>query len=334
MADLNAPWPGAVAVSGGSDSLALMFLLRDWAMGEGLPPPVVATVDHALRPESKVEARRVARWAKAARLEAEILTRTGKAPGADIEAAARQARYRLIGAWAKRRALKAVYVAHTSDDQAETFLLRLARGSGVDGLSAMRPVSPWPVKGFAGLTLVRPLLAFERQALRAFLKTKDQDWIDDPMNEDPRFARVRIRNAWPALEALGLGKSRIVETAMHLSRAREALEAAAAELARRACLKAGEDVLVDPRVLTRAPRELGLRVLANALMAVSKQDYRPRFERLARLYQAISEGSLRAGCTLHGCKIAPAPRAAAHFGAGTLLIRREPGRKKAKETKD
>jgi tRNA(Ile)-lysidine synthase len=325
----GAPWPGAVAVSGGSDSLALMFLLRDWAKKAGLPPPVVLCVDHALRPKSAAEARKVVRQAKAAGLPAQLLVRKGKAPRADIEAAARETRYRLMGEWAKQNGLKAIYVGHTRDDQAETFLLRLARGSGVDGLAAMRMVAPYPLKGFSGMALVRPLLAFDRDVLREELRARNQAWLDDPMNADPRFARVRIRNAWPALEALGLSKERVADAAAHLARARAALDKVSQAVLARACRFDGTEALIDPTALTGAPRELGLRALATVLMEISENPYRPRFEKLERLFDQIGEGSLGAGCTLHGCRIGPAPAARACFGQGTLLVRLEKNRRKA-----
>jgi tRNA(Ile)-lysidine synthase len=323
-----------VAVSGGSDSLALMHLLGEWAISQGLPLPEVAIVDHALRSESAIEARRVQRWAKAAGLRASILTRKGPCPRGDLEAFAREARYRLIGLWARKRRIKTVFAAHTMDDQAETFLLRLARGSGVDGLAAMQPTSPWPLCGFPELVLARPLLTFEREGLRDELRRRALTWVDDPMNEDPRFARVRIRKAWSDLERLGLSKLRIAEAAAHLSRARTALEIGADELSGRALIPSGTDILLNSKVLCAAPQELALRVLAAALMTVSRQNYRPRFARLVRLYRAIHEERLGAGRTLHGCKIAPVSRSKMKSAAGMLLIRLEPGRNKPKENKE
>lgn len=330
----RAPWPGAVAVSGGSDSLALMLLLRDWAKEARLPPPVVLCVDHALRPESAGEARKVVRWAKDAGLRAHILVRKGKVPRAGIEAAAREARYRLMGEWAEQNGVKAVYVGHTRDDQAETFLLRLARGSGVDGLAAMRPVAAYPAKEFKRLALVRPLLAFRREVLQDYLGARNQAWFDDPMNTDPRFARVRIRNAWPALEGMGLSKDRVADAASHLARARAALDAVSAAVLARACRFDGPEALLDPAALSGAPRELGLRTLAAVLMRVSENPYRPRFERLQRLFDEIGTGTLGAGRTLHGCRIGPAPVARALFGRGTLLVRREEKRYKAMKNKE
>lgn len=328
MDDLGAPWPGAVAVSGGSDSLALMHLLARWAKARRLPPPVVLTVDHGLRPDSRAIAGKVVSAAKKAGLKSSALVWTGKKPKGDIEATARDARYALMGDWLATNKIDALYVAHTQDDQAETFLLRLVRGSGLDGLSAMQPVAPYPVAGRRALRVVRPLLALAREDLRAHLVTLGMPWTEDPMNLDPRFARARIRAAWPALEALGLARGRISDAAAHMARAREALDWVTLAVAQRACRTVGDGVAVDSDALVQAPREVALRLLARLLMAVGGQVYRPRFESLERLFERIARGGAASGATLHGCIVAPAPRAKAVFGTGTILIRPE-GKRRA-----
>lgn len=333
MDGVGAPWPAAVGVSGGSDSLALMHLLRGWAKAEKKPLPVVLCVDHGLRAEARGEARKVLAWAKAAGLRAHLLVYKGKPPRSDIEAAARKTRYRLMGDWARQNGIKAIYVAHTRDDQAETFLLRLARGSGVDGLSAMRSLAAYPDDAYRDLMLVRPLLGFERQELRDDLAGRGISWFDDPMNEDRRFARVRIRTAWPVLESAGLTRRRIADAAYHLGRARTALDAASEAVLLRAGRLDGNRVLLDAQALAAAPRELGLRALANVLMIVSRVAYRPRFERLEALFDAIRTDSIGAGRTLHGCRIAPAPRRLAGRSSGLLLVDVEETRQKNKEKK-
>ncbi len=324
----GAPWPGAVAVSGGGDSLALMVLLAEWAGDRGVAPPLVLTVDHRLRPESGEDAREVEAAANRLGLETHILKWTGRKPTANLEAAARRARYRLMGAACRRLGLAGLHLAHTLEDQAETVLLRLARGSGLDGLAAMRPQSPFPVPGFEDMVLVRPLLGTSRARPRAFLEARGIPWMEDPMNADPRFARVRVRAAWPALEAAGLGPARIADAATHLARARAALEAMTDEfLAARAHLAPGHGT-IDGAALAAVPREIGLRALAAALGRVAGTAYRPRFVRLDRLLAAIAAGQLGKGRTLHCCRIGPAPKRVARFGPCTLIIEREPGRRR------
>lgn len=324
------PWPAAVAVSGGGDSVALMLLLSRWAEKHRAAPPVVLTVDHGLREDSAGAARKVAKAAKIRKLSAHVLTWKGAKPKADIENAARLARYRLMGEWCAEHKVRTLYVAHNLEDQAETFLLRLARGSGVDGLSAMRAIAPYPIPGFAGLALVRPLLGFRRDELRKFLKTGGEKWAKDPMNEDPRFARARFRALLPALEDVGLSADRIAGAAGHLARARETLDSLSGALIARYVQPHGRNVLASSAALAAAPPELALRALAELLRQVSGADYRPRFQSLESLLGAIRDGRLGAGRTLHGCKIGPAPRRLAIFGPQTLLIQPEPARKPRK----
>jgi tRNA(Ile)-lysidine synthase len=321
------PWPGAVAVSGGADSLSLMHLLADWAKASKRAPPLVLSVDHGLRPGSAKDARQVAAWARAIGLKAHVLTHKGAAPGSDIEAAARQARYALMGKFLARHKLAALYVGHTQGDQAETLLLRLARGSGLDGLAAMTPLAPFPQPGFAGLQVARPLLGLARAEVRADLARRGQPWLEDPMNSDTRFARTRMRALLPALEEAGLSPQRIADAAAHLARARAALELASEAVLARAVVRDGPRLLLDARALAAAPRELGLRSLATLLMAVSGQAYRPRFEALERLFDRLAGGGLAGGATLHGCRLAPAPRRWRHFGPQTLVLTPEGSRR-------
>lgn len=315
----------AVAVSGGGDSLALMHLLADWAKARRREAPIVLTVDHALRKASAKAAKQVAAWAKTAGLPVHVLKWRGVKPKSGIEAAAREARYRLMGGWLRKHGISSLYVGHTLDDQAETFLLRLARGSGLDGLCAMGAETPWPVQGFAGLSVVRPLLGVSRTELRAYLTERGQAWFDDPMNEDAAFDRVKIRQAQPMLAALGLTPARIAAAASHLARARMALDGMTKALLSRAVQKGeGKAVLLDPALLAAAPSEVGLRALAAMLMKVSGHGYRPRFDALERLYQRIVSGNLGGGCTLHGCRIGPAPRGNMNFA---VLVKPESPRK-------
>ena len=300
-----------------------MHLLAPWS-------PVVLTVDHGLRKDSARDAKQVARWAKAAGLKAVILTWRGPKPKLGIEAAARDARYRLMGAWLAKNNIATLMVGHTRDDQAETFLLRLARGSGLDGLAAMQAKASWPVVGFKALSIQRPLLDFGRDELRAWLGEHGQAWLEDPMNDDIAFDRVKMRRALSVLTQTGLTSQRIAAAAAHLGRARAALEAATDALCTRASHEIENGFVLDPVALTQAPREIGLRALAGLLMAVGDQPYRPRFDALERLYDRLSAGTLGKGATLHGCRIAPAPRRHATVPAGWLWIEPEKTRKTGK----
>jgi tRNA(Ile)-lysidine synthase len=316
-------WPGAVAVSGGADSLALLLLLAGWAADAAQAAPIVLTVDHGLQPDSRNIAQGVVRRARALHLTAHVLRWTGRKPVADIESAAREARYRLMGNWCRRHGINCLYVAHSQDDQAETFLLRLMRGSGVDGLAAMTVVAPFPAVSCGNLRIARPLLRVPRAKLRSFLAARGEGWSEDEMNADPRFARVRLRKAWPVLQEIGFSTERIAAAAQHLGRARATLDQAAAKLLACACRREGAQVFLDGLALASAPEEIAFRALARVLMDVSGRFYRPRFERLERLAVAVRSDDVRGGRTLHGCCIRPASKRDACFGPQTLRIVRE-----------
>jgi len=303
-----------------------MHLFADWAKREKVTAPAVLIVDHGLSSGSEKDAARVAQWAQAIGLNANILRWQGRKPASNIEDRARDARYGLLGEWCVRHGATNLFLAHTREDQAETFLLRLGRGSGIDGLSGMRVIAPLPVPGFTDLRVLRPLLDAGRAELRDYLLERGARWLEDPMNRDTRFARVRIRKALPELEQAGIPARRIVEAAHHLARAREALEAATEEFLGNHARLDDDFALLDGAALGRAHREIGLRALSAVLMRVAGARYRPRFERLEALFDAILSGELAAR-TLSGCRVGHAPKARAAFGPATLLIAREPARK-------
>jgi tRNA(Ile)-lysidine synthase len=227
-----------------------------------------------------------------------------------------------------RHRLTALYLGHTEDDQAETFLMRLSRGSGLDGLGAMRSLAPFPFAGLEKFFLARPLLTVPRPILRDHLKALGQSWLEDPMNSEARFTRSRMRALLPSLAAAGLPSRRLAQAAAHLARAREALDLATAAVLARACQPADGGVLLDPTALTAAPREIGLRALAALLQKVSGEGYRPRFESLERLFDRLTAGR---GATLHGCRVALAPRGRRVFGPKTLVITTESSRTRIKQ---
>lgn len=293
----------AVGVSGGADSLSLAFLLQEWA--KRCDGRVTAlTVDHGLRANSGSEARQVASWLEARSLPHRILRWTGPHPAADLQAAARRARYGLMAAWCRRHGVLHLAVAHHLEDQAETLLLRLSRGSGLDGLAAMPAVGMTALEDGPPVRLIRPLLAVPRGRLAAGLLVAGQAWIEDPSNSDIRHARVRIRQALPGLAEAGLPLFRLAEAARHLARARAALDGAVAEALAQAAAPdpAGHLYLVSDALL-RAPAEVSLRALARCLVTIGGGRYAPRLERLERLHAAVLGGDGFAGRTLGGCRI-------------------------------
>lgn len=282
--------PLGVAVSGGGDSVALLMLLH--RAGVSIK---AATVDHGLRPEAATEALGVAKLCAALDVQHEVLVWAPDIQG-NLQKAAREARQSLLASWAQREGLSDIVLGHTLDDQAETVLMRLARGSGVDGLAGMAAK-----RCESGLCWHRPLLGARRAELRAYLRGIGVGWVDDPSNDDLRYDRIKARQALEVLAPLGLGAARLVETAAHMRRARQALEAATLALARD-CAKVSEAGELVLRGFAKAPRELQLRLLAGSLGWVASAGYRPRFAALESLLDACL-GEDDFGKTLHGCVI-------------------------------
>lgn len=292
-------------MSGGADSLALLLLTAAWCKKRRLPPPHALTVDHGLRPDSATEAARVAAWARLHAVPHTTLVWAGHKPAQNIQALARDARYDLLGAWMRAHGVKLLLTGHTLDDQAETFLLRLARGSGLDGLSGMAPLARFPLASSGGLQIARPLLAFAHDRLTATLERQNQPWISDPSNENDRFARVQMRNALHELKGAGLTPERIAAAAAHLRRAREAIDVSVAALIADAVEMApwGYALAATDR-FAAAPREVALRALSRLIEALGGSDYPPRFEQSeAALDWLIAPFAKPKGRTLGGCRL-------------------------------
>jgi tRNA(Ile)-lysidine synthase len=285
----------ALAVSGGLDSVALLRLAVAW---NGGPKLSVLTVDHGLRPEAARETAQVKEWARAAGLQAHVLALSGVKPAAAIQAVARERRYRRMAEWCAVSGAQAIVTAHTLDDQAETLLMRLARGSGVDGLSAM------PVQTVLhGMSVIRPLLDIPRAKLEQYLEAHDQDYLRDPSNDNSVFERVRIRKARKSLHALGLTAKAVATSAKRLGRARRALDEAAAALEAYCVSYQPEGhALIDARSWLDAPEEIQLRVLLRVLAIAGGLAHEPQLSAAERAaaWMAGDHGSSR---TLGGCRI-------------------------------
>ncbi len=290
----------AAAVSGGGDSMALCLLADDWARRAGGRLSAL-TVDHGLRPEAPREARRVGAWLTARGIDHHILSRPGVRPTSGLQEAARRLRYGLMTSWCRESGVLHLLLAHNLEDQGETFLLRLGRGSGIDGLSAMAALIETPE-----VRILRPLLAVERDRLRATLAGYRQDWLEDPSNLNPGFARTGLRAAQPALTGAGLSPARLAATARRMGGVRRVLETAASALSAECCAvyPAGYARL-DAAALAAVPGEVSVRILARLLLCIGARDYAPPREKLHRLLGAIARGGPRSARTLGGCRILP-----------------------------
>ncbi len=266
-----------LAVSGGADSTALLYLLACWQKRHKPSPQLHAvTIDHGLRPQSRREAAGVKRIAAKLGVAHRTMRWAGEKPATGLQEKARAERYRLLLAAARKAHARCVITAHTLDDQAETVLFRLARGSGLTGIGAMARVSSAgfhtgvvraPVmRGAKGSpALVRPLLGVAKARLIATLRAAGIAHVEDPSNDDPRFARVRWRKLAPALAAEGLTAERLVQLARRVRRNETAIEAVVtAAFDRLASRPAASTIEFDARGLREVPAEIVLRLVGRA----------------------------------------------------------------------
>jgi tRNA(Ile)-lysidine synthase len=312
------PWEGrprlAAAVSGGSDSLALACLAAAWA-GAHDASLTCLIVDHGLRAGSGAEAEQVRSWLAARGIDAALLRGEAR-PGGSIQERARALRYRLLIQHCIAAGIPHLLLAHHRDDQAETVLMRLVRGSGLRGLAGMAPASLAP--GSAGrLRLLRPLLGVPKARLAATLEGLGQAWIEDPSNRDLRHERVRWRRLMPLLEAGGGEAERLAGAAHRLGEERRALDHAVASwLAAAATPSPFGHVTLRMAGFSELPAAVAEAALARLLAAVGGGAYPPARDSLRDLSRAIGRAPDRLARTLAGCVLS--------LAGGRLQVVREP----------
>jgi tRNA(Ile)-lysidine synthase len=312
-----------LAVSGGPDSTALLLLAARWANRRKRAPKLMAvTVDHGLRPQAAHEAAAVKRVARRRGVRHRTLHWRGNKPQTGLQEAARVARYGLLARAATRAGYTHVLTAHTLDDQAETMLFRLARGSGLVGLAGMAPATVLPFAGAAKIFLVRPLLHIPKSRLIATLKAAHIDYSDDPSNRDPRFARARLRTLMPALAREGLDARGLARLATRVRRAETTIEFAVA--AARATLSPGPwpehgPIVFDTALFGALPAEVGLRLLGRAI-AHSGDEGPVELGKLEALYAQLRSARSRLRRTLAGALIT--------LGSEHLIVERAPARRR------
>ena len=294
-----------LAVSGGPDSTALMLLAKRWQDRRPRSPELVAaTIDHRLRRESKTESAVVAKLAKKLGLRHRTLVWSGKKPKTGLQQAAREARYRLLVGLAQKLKADAIATAHTLDDQAETILMRLARGSGLSGLAGIRRRSERE-----GVTLARPFLKLPKTRLLATLKKAGIAFAEDPTNRDPRFARPRLRRIAGVLAEEGLDAARLAGLAKRFARADAALAATVDAAQSHVLLSASADGRTtdfNAAALFTFPSEIAIRLLGRAIDRIG--DEGPvELGKLESLYEALADSyaaGRRLKRTLAGAAIA------------------------------
>ena len=280
----------------------------------------VATVNHGLRPEAAGEAAEVARICAGLAVPHQVLHWRWDGQG-NLQDAARRGRVTLLADWARGAGIAAVALGHTQDDLAETFLMRLSRKAGVDGLAAMAAR-----REVAGMAFLRPLLAVSRAELRGWLVARGLGWAEDPSNNNPRFERVRARAAVAALADLGVGAGDLAALAHRLADLRAALDAQVAEAAARVARLQAGDVVIDHAGFMGLPVEIRRRLLLAAVLWINSAEYGPRGADLERFRAAAEAGR---AATLAGCQMTVAravlrlgrePRAVAGLTAGAGAV--------------
>ena len=290
----------ALAVSGGADSMALMVLVSKWLKGNDGPHPeiVVLSVDHRLRQSGAQEVQNVLASARALGFEAHALVWRHCGVDVAIQARARQARYDLMTGWCRENGVSGLVTAHHLNDQTETVLMRLARGSGIKGLSAIRKVSECN-----GIKILRPLLDVDRGVLEAFLVARKMTWAEDPTNTDMKYERARLRHLAGLLDNHGLARQAIARSAQRLARADVALDEIMGEKLA-AFVKVHETgyCLLDRHEFARLPDEIAVRMAGElAGWAGGWRDY-ARMSRIEGLAAWMKSGQGRAR-TLAGARI-------------------------------
>lgn len=283
----------AVGVSGGADSLALALLIK-----EELPQYhlVALTVDHGLRPTSRKEAEYVAEVMKQFDIEHHILTWVGDKPVTGIEEQARLARYDLLCSWCKEHQIEYLAIAHHLFDQAETFLMRLERGSGLFGLSAIKDMSERN-----GIKILRPLLKTHPDVLKHYLKEKNIAWVEDESNKCEDFLRVKMRKFLPILEEkAGISVERLCLAAENLQKTRDFIEDVVEKtIADKVHLWGISGASFDYTAFMAWHDELKFYILARLISDISGNVYMPEANQLHTLLADLKKADFN-GMTLGG----------------------------------
>lgn len=305
----------AVAVSGGGDSVALALLLQEWSAECGIKM-LALTVDHGLRPESGAEAAAVQEFFKIRKIPHKILRWEGDKPESHVQERARQARYRVLIEACRAENIDTLAVAHNLEDQVETFWMRLAHGSGLDGLAGIAAS-----REDSGIRIIRPLLGMTRADLRGTCKRFDATFIDDPSNVNPKFLRPRLRQFEEMLADEGLTPQRLAQTMRKLEDARDALHwVLTLALKDSVTFSAENDAILSRPAWLHYPEDIRRRVMAHVLQHVQPQEYPPGSDALDRLCRDAA-GETFSGRTLAGCMVSPS-------GKGNIAVTRENAQRK------
>jgi tRNA(Ile)-lysidine synthase len=287
----------AVAVSGGADSLALTFLLQNFCTEKKIKL-FAATVDHKIRQSSSNEALKLSKILQKEKISHSILPlNSKKIPKKNIEANLRELRFEALHDFCKKEKIKFLFLGHHLGDVAENFLIRLFRGSGLDGLSTISEISD-----FKKIKLVRPLLDLEKEDLKNFLRSKKIKWFEDESNKDEKFLRNKVRNFFETFSEKNLIQARIKNASDEISKTRDFLDAILLTQAKK-ILKFNQQnhCLIDLKKFQKTDEKIALKILALLSLEVSQQNYKPRLKELKIFYDYLLKNSKIKPRNFYGC---------------------------------
>ena len=278
-----------IALSGGIDSMALVIIAKKWCDEKGVKLDTV-TVDHQLRKSSTVDAQRVHNFMCALNIDHTIITwDRGRDVTSNIEALARNARYELLGGYATKNKIPVIITAHHLDDQIETFFMRLSRGSGIDGLSAMNELRDLS----KNIKILRPFLEINKSDLQKFLEKNNIDWVVDDSNKELKFLRNKFRELLYEIEDKDIIDKRILQTVKHFERAKNFLEQHTQEIFDKLVSEIDNKWRLNLAEFQALSEEIALRLLVKIFQKINKGYYKPRFENLYKLYKKIFESKIQ-----------------------------------------
>ena len=285
----------AVAVSGGSDSLALSLLLNQWIKNKG-GEIVCITIDHKLRVESSNEAIKVGNILRDLSIKHYIIEWFGKKTKSNLQEKARIARYNLLTDYCHQHNIEYLATGHQRNDQAENFIIRADHGSGVYGLAGIPTIGE-----FNKIKIIRPLLEFKKEELQALLKEENIEWIEDPSNQNEHFMRVKVRkllNEYPEWI------DKLANISNNLSKAKECIEYMLKKSITELVTFPSQDmVLIELLGFNQLPQEIRFRMISTMLQNIGSKDKPARAERIERLLNKVAAGNLFKASTLGGCLI-------------------------------
>ena len=285
-----------VAVSGGPDSLALTALAKLYSI-ENNSKFYYLHINHNIRAKSKKESKQLKIFLKKFKINLVILNNKKKITK-NIQSEAREVRYNLLKKFCKRKQIKFILTAHHSDDQIETFLIRLSRGSGVQGLSSMSNV----VKLDKDIRLIRPLLENKKNELISVSKLVFKKYFKDPSNIDKKFLRTQMRKVIEILEKRGIKRDQIIKSINNLAKSRETINSYLERVYENTVIKKRSYFLINYRDLKKESNEIKIRLLSMTLKGINKKYYPPREKKLTHVINNFDRFKNKQ-LTLAGCLI-------------------------------